>query len=526
MEVRASGEAAQPHPGGPLRLEEGRSYFVALGPDDPEGTRISLGPLALEWDPRERGFRIPPWFSVGAQTLHCVQGDKRWTEGVQFIASAEKLAEQSWPLLLAELEAWLPGLAVGALPGLQGTVAAGGGRVPLLVEAALPLIPALMDSLRAIIAAPRARTDFHEEHRPAHQVRRVERTTLGWLQRHPEATRALGVSWTESSTAKRSPFVPVHSAVARLDHPVNRYVSWLVQALARDLGSYAEQLRAPGRSRSAPAGTEAADWERWCEARADRLRDASSELLAQVRSSWLSTVTPAPPTEAALAVAMDDPHYARLHRLGRHLRSPLFQQAPSTRPNGVATRPTYELYELWTFFAVRRLLDTLLEGYRWTAEGLEPLGVLGEALDGACFKAEGPGGWVQLLFNPTFRGFLPLGTGPSRFSISKERRPDLVLHWSLQGRVGWVSLDAKYRVSRSGLADAFESAHLYRDSLRWPDAGGHCEASVLLAPAELPACAPWFKPEFLREHRVGIFRLAPGHATDPLSAWLGALLQR
>lgn len=525
MEVHAHGGERFPFTEGTLRLEEGRQYFIAPGPEAPAVDSAFLDSIPLDWVAQERAFRVPLWHSVGARSLLLVQGQRTWTANIQFIPHADKLAESAWDALLSDLEAWLPAVSVGAQPGLQGAVVVGGSRIPLLVEAALPLLPALLEALRAIIAHPRKRTDFTEDHLPAHQVRRVERTTLGWLARHPEATRSLSTSWDEAAAPKRPPFVPVNLATARLDHPANRYVAWLVQALARELASYAALLNATATPRMAPARTDAEDWKRWCAGRAERLLEASDSLLALFKRSWLAKVAPSPPTEAAMAVVIDDPSYARLHRLGRHLRSPLFQHGATPGETAATTRPSYELYELWTFFATRRLLEECLPGYQWTSEGLEPLAALGEPLDGASFTATGPEGTVQLLFNPTFPGYLSTGTR-TRFSISKERRPDLLLRWSLQGHHGWVCLDAKYRVSRQGIADAFESAHLYRDSLRWPAAGGRCEAAVLLAPAELSVCAPWFSAAFLQEHQVGAFQLAPGHASTALSAWLRTRLRR
>lgn len=226
-----------------------------------------------------------------------------------------------------------------------------------------------------------------------------------------------------------------------------------------------------------------------------------------------------------MAAVVDDPSYARLHRLGRLFRSPLFQLGSLPGSPGAATRPSYELYELWTFLALRRLLGVLLPEHRWTSQGLAPLSCLGEPLEGASFEATGPGLTLRLLFNPTFNGYLSRGAAP-RFSISKARRPDLVLLWQEGEWRRWVCLDAKYRVTKDNLAEAFESAHFYRDSLRWPEWGGRCEAAVLLAPAELNACSPWFDPGFLAEHQVGVFRLTPGAEVGPLSEWLSKLLGR
>jgi hypothetical protein len=512
-----------PLSGGVLRLEELREYFVASDAGAATPAEAFLGPLALVWDEARRAFRLPVRQWAGTQVLRVVTDGREWTAAVKAVPCVEKVSEQGWAALLTDLEAWLPGLSVGEQPGLQGAVFAGGPRLPQLVEALLPLLPGLLRAVQAVIDAPRERTERRETFVQAHRVRRVERATLGWLERHPAAARALGGRWDTDVEAKRRPFVPVEHAAATLDHPANRYVAWLVRSIASDLKACATPLESVSLGKSAPAGTDAEDWVRWCSARAKALRTAASSLEGLWRGSWLSSLTPSPPTEAAMAVVVDDPLYARLHRLGRRFRSPLFRFESAASAPGALTRPTYELYELWTFLALRRLLQELVPAHQWHGRGLAPLASLGKPLRHTAFEAKGPGGSLTLLFNPTFPGYLARGDA-ARFSVSGERRPDLVLLWDDGTRRRWVCLDAKYRVSRDGLADAFASAHLYRDGLRWAEWGGRCEAAVLLAPAELPACAPWYSASFLAEHQVGVFRVTPGGQHDALAGWLKGLL--
>src|SRR5690606_12861614 len=75
---------------------------------------------------------------------------------------------------------------------------------------------------------------------------------------------------------------------------------------------------------------------------------------------------------------------------------------------------------------------------------------------------------VTLEFNPTFRSYWTRNVevnATERFSLSGERRPDLVLTASGGDHESvWLPLDAKYRVKRDALANAFESVHIYRDS--------------------------------------------------------------
>lgn len=69
-------------------------------------------------------------------------------------------------------------------------------------------------------------------------------------------------------------------------------------------------------------------------------------------------------------------------------------------------RPSYELYELWTFLALRRLLEPQLPGAEWGEEGVAALSLFDEHPDKAVdigYRARWPGrGTLRLLFNPTF----------------------------------------------------------------------------------------------------------------------------
>ena len=54
-----------------------------------------------------------------------------------------------------------------------------------------------------------------------------------------------------------------------------------------------------------------------------------------------------------------------------------------------------------------------------------------------------------------------------RSSLSKERKPDIVLTVRTGNATRFVVFDAKYRVSRQKVLDAMASAHVYQDSLRF-----------------------------------------------------------
>lgn len=369
-------------------------------------------------------------------------------------------------------------------------------------------MPALIRAVQVIVAAPRELSTSIREEVPLRAVRRASRETLCWLARHPATARAVD-PWLAARMGFTDPWLPQQVGHEILDHPVNRYVAWLVRSVARVLRELAPALeRAAGSKRALP------DTPAWCQARAAAARSGAEALEATLRRTFLGKLTPMPATEAALLALHDDPIYARAHALARPFLSPRFRLDASAEGTEAPVRPSFELYELWTFLAVQRALAESLPGWTWTWEGAPARELLAGFGDGASFTWQKDGATLRVEYNARFPGFLKKKDA-KRWSLSGERRPDLVI--SLQrpgGSAAWVCLDAKYRVSAEALADAFESLHIYRDSLRWEAFGGACRGGLLLAPAEVPPCEPWFADEFREKHGIGAWRLTPGDAAD------------
>jgi hypothetical protein len=231
-------------------------------------------------------------------------------------------------------------------------------------------------------------------------------------------------------------------------------------------------------------------------------------------------------SESAFLTLRDEPAYARVHAFGQLFLSPRFQLPLDDALLDAPVRPSYELYELWTFFALRRLLEEYLPGARWTASDLGKLRFFDQEPNGASFTAHWDGrGTLELHFNLPFPGFLTkLRETHPRWSISGARRPDLVVAWKPdQGPGQWLCLDAKYRTDERAVADSFESVHIYHDALRWKGLGerDRCAGAVLLVPTMVPGVGPWFEKSFRDAHDVGVFCLAPGEPPPAeLVAWL------
>jgi len=387
--------------------------------------------------------------------------------------AGSKLDESCWEALLADLEAWLPGLTAGAEGPRVGQVGLTGVAAPLLAEALLPLIPALERALRALLEAPRHRVRDRLDEVPLHRTKAVDRETMAWLGRHPAQ-----YAWLDPVLALEQkgtpPSLPHRTTTDTLDHPANRHVAWLLLQVVKRLDETASVL-------DKVTGSELTGTTAWTSVRAKALRGAAHRLGQMHRRSFLRALRPAPASESAMLVVMDQPLYARVHRLCRRLLAARFSLEAG--PEASASRPSFHLYELWCFLAVKRIVEEALgPSFRWRAAGLGKLLSLNGSGTGATLTARKGASILRLLFNPRFPSVLrmPKGRGPR--SISSERRPDIVLTWQRGATRRWMVLDAKYRVGFQNLGQALGSAHIYRDALRWPAMGGHCQGTWLLAP--------------------------------------------
>ena len=152
--------------------------------------------------------------------------------------------------------------------------------------------------------------------------------------------------------------------------------------------------------------------------------------------------------------------------------------------------PSWEIYERWCFVKAAGMLRDRLPDFLWTRERNNVwVGKVPECL-------------VRLELQATFLG----GPGPQRWSVSRQREPDLLLVIERAGEERFLVLDAKYRTSRANVLEAMASAHVYRDSLRIGER--RADRALLLVPAG--GGADWLeKAEFQRKQGVGVCVLNP-----------------
>ncbi|EGB14646.1 protein of unknown function DUF524 [Pseudodesulfovibrio mercurii] len=500
---------------GSLRLEENASYEVVVetGPD----ARLWLDHLPLPAVAAGR-FALTTGFWVGDSLLRVESEGERAEYPVRVRPSGYKLLQGEWQAMLADVETWLSGASVGMEGGQGGSADVHGGASPqFLTVALLPLVRALVESLTAICTSPRTKDAGYWADVELRRMRKAGREAVSWVSRHPEVGAWLD-PWKRLELLGDEPLVPLRRVQETIDHPANRYVLWLAGRAARRLESVSTALREmaeryPGND-SAP----------WCLARSSAMEAAAASVRRAIRRSPLRHLTPRPPSEAALLVVLDDPVYARFHNLGRLFCSPRFNLDGNAAQLGAPVRPSFELYEIWCFLSVVEGLRNALPGWSWITRGYGRILDLGSSGAGAAACGVAPDGTrVEVEFNAVFPGFFARSNA-KRWSLSSERRPDIVLSVRRPSGDGWwACLDAKYRVGRANLGNAFASVHIYRDALVWEDLGGSPVWSFLLSPKAGDDTREWFSPAFRETFARGVWELRPSATNDrELEAWLAS----
>lgn len=500
--LRTLAGAAVPRLGDAWVVSERATYLLVA----PASATVHLGPRPLAWSGAHGGWLVPVSWWAADQVLHVrdVDGERRLPLLAQ--PDSDKLEGDEWAALLGDLDAWLSAVTSGEEGGEHGGYAITGSPLPALAAALAGTARALLNAVEALLARPRHASQMTEEQRRLHTVRRADASIVRWLGRHPAAARQL--DW-RAEQRESDPFVRVAAVEERLDHPANRFLAGQIRRVAASLRSIGDALLA----RRVVDG-ELTDAVAWTHARGARCHAAADALNCRLRSSWLCTVPSGDATEAALTVVRGDAVYRRVHRLCDVLLRPRWSAAGAP---ALPVRPTFALYELWVFLGLARALEEHIGPGRWRR--LERLRTRTGA--GAEWRASG----ARLIFNLPFTGWPP--SDPTRpHSLTGLRRPDLALTLKTPSGPLWFALDAKYRVGHAALMDAFTSAHVYRDALRWPAFGGAPRGVLLVCPRPGGDTAPWFDPGFHAQWGIGAVIARPGAEAPGLPEMLRAVVPR
>ena len=336
---------------------------------------------------------------------------------------------------------------------------------------------------------------------PFRAVRRTDLRTVRAALRDPEACAVLrpghGVYSAFVRSVASEPRFDVPAVERRLDAPVNRCALYLLRELQRRCRHLDKALEASVSERTSETRTPLGRrlWHR----RGILERIEQKMRFAERRSPFRDASRPEL-TSAGLTAVAAHPLYARLWRVGwEALRRGASRHDPRDL---LALSPTWEVYERWCFVEMAGLLERWLPELEWS-----------RCRRGVAWSWHGrDGGGLEIVLHYQETAKRTNGKdGAGLWSVSRECRPDLVLRWRRGGSRGFVALDAKWRTGREAILNGMaESAHLYRDALRWGAA--RPVASLLLVPRVRDELRWLAEETYLRRHGVGAVALCPDNA--------------
>jgi len=490
------GDVLRPIPASNPGFRELTEVAIFPPPGDSWELRIDDEPIALQ----EGAWRWKPGFYAGEVTAQLLDsGGRLAAEYLLDVAPDQrKLGRERFREMLEEVLDEDPLLVVGDEPA---SLLSGNQPVtenPLSALLAFARIrtygPRFVRALHEAARQPRMVIRRRRAEEPPNRVRRVDAGSLRSLARGGTAAApALGPRDAAPRPSARPVRVDVPFAEPHVDGAANRAVVALIHRVERRIRAL--QARLPLlRTRESDTRTSLSPR---LPARLAFLERLGLDLLRALRSEPWKAITRPELSAAGLNAIAADPLYARAYQMAwRALRMGAGMELPEDR---LWLSPTWELFERWCFVRVSQLLKAMFPALSW--ERLGP-GVHESGAEAAWVGA-GSSHAVHLLLQPEF----PSGDQVPRWgfqSISRQRFPDLVVAWARGAERGYFALDAKYRVSRSGVLEGMESAHVYRDSLRWH--GARPRFALLLLPAT--GEAPWLTvPGFHRAQGVGALEL-------------------
>ncbi len=428
----------------------------------------------------------------------------------------KKLGPDGWEALIQELSAisntlpWgiSPGAASGAMePDALATVH------PAIIEHELPIFRRL---LRQLLADPPTQTLRVRAIRPLDLSRGADLRTIRWLSRRPLELAGIRGLALEGQPPNSRALADQPDTVSSLDHPITRYVAYLLERVRRRLAETERRLRQPaGHGVPDPAATV------YARQLADQVQAATLAIEAVQRAPLFRMVRPEALSDAVLQSLPDHPLYSAIHRVGRRLTQPGLVYAPGQDVYS-ALKHSYDLFELMVLYRLINAISAKLS-FDWIATGegsIKRLPHEDRPPDRSTWIWRGPGGQeLELHYQAMFRSAGPPPDLRFLTSLSAQGVPDYVLIYRTGGEVvSWMILDAKYRSSRQSVHDGLADIHRYRDSLRVR--GQAASAAYIIVPTLAQGAELYGQPVFLEAHRLGALSVYDHHWLDPIWTWL------
>ncbi|TFZ02980.1 DUF2357 domain-containing protein [Ramlibacter henchirensis] len=488
-------------------LREDVDYTIDWSPQSP-GDRIFIDDVEITFNPDGR-YHWRPAFYAGRVPADLIgaSGDLRryWLD---VGPSPLKSGDECFAEMVRDIRQFDPGLLLG--DAAAGMVFGREGKTGLFTDDVLlsrvrTYGPRFLGAVMEIVKVPHRALSSETHNLPLSRIRRL----------HPGALRdrrllALAAGKSQPGEDLDSVQVRSLSIAPTFDTPANRS---LVALLSRML---AVLRRLQGVVLQCGLGAAREEQEVRRDRRLAELGSLEARVIAIMRALPFSEVTRAQTSAAGLTQIAAQPLYSRAYRAGcTALRTGV---EGDDQFDLLHVTPSWGIYETWCYLAVLRALA-------------EVTGRPGEVCRDRLIPSQlayrfhlGGGDSLDAFFQATF-----LAEGPTAarraYSISRERRPDIVLVHATPSSSRAMVLDAKWRSGRDRILESMESAHIYHDALRFDQ---RCpEPCLILLPA--PTSVPSLETaKFVGEHGVGALSAfavgLPGRANlvALMADWLAA----
>ena len=405
---------------------------------------------------------IDTW--AGRTTLMLEGGEKPELLQLDINPHGKKLGPGGWDSLIEELSRISISLPWGLSPGgVEGRMTPDALATvhPAIIE---NLLPSFLRLLQQFIGSPPIRTVRTRTVRPLDVTRAADLRTTRSLSRRPIELAGLRGLSSEAYAPNARTLIDQPDVRSTLDHPVTRYVAFLLQKIRLRLLSTVRSLRSP-------AGHGVSDEAARTYARqlAHSVDRALREIQEAQKARIFRGIQPERLSDTTLQVLPDHPLYLAIHRVGRRLAEPGLAYAPGQSVVS-ALKHTFDLFELAVLYRlVAAVGDALGPSWRpFTSSPLRRHPHEDRPPDRSIWSWTGPRDEsVELVYQALFNAAAS-STSPNGFaSISGQYVPDFVIIYRQNERpASWIILDAKYRSSRKPIHDGLGDVHRYRDALR------------------------------------------------------------
>lgn len=464
-------------------LNEDNDYLLDLGTRP--GARIYVDDVELSKDPAGF-FKWRPSFYAGRVALEVVAPGKQTASYRYFLEvspSSVKSGQAAFDAMVADIRAFDQSLLGGTSsasmefghsgkPGRHG--------LDIMLARLRAHGPDFLSTVEAIASSPHRALAAEARLLPLSRVRRLSPSSL-----QDRRLAALALGHAPTIDAVDSLQVNSQTSAPTFDTPANRALLSLLRRFRAAVTSMQDRVKE--QKLDSPDEEQSLRLVR----RLEDLRKLESRAHKLLLGTLFTEVSSSETTSAGLTQISALPSYSRAYRIGCRALATGIEGDNSA--DQLHVPPSWGIYETWCFIQVLRTVREVTQ-----IQGIEANSIAVAAERCISFSLSN-GASLEVLFQATFPALKP-SSKRLGWSLSRERRPDIVLvHYGEGGSKAFV-LDAKWRSGRENVLDAMQSAHIYHDALR---IDGYAPSFSLLLLPGTSAIPELEAVEFIRKHAIG-----------------------